>query len=339
MATPPKMKDVADAAGVSVMTVSRAFRRDGTVSAETKAKILNAADALGYVFDANASTLRSQRTGFVAVIIPTIDNPNFADTLGALSAGLETQSLQMLLAYSNYNMEEEERLLALLLQRKPEAIVVTGGHHTNHARRLLQNAGIPVVEVWDLPPDPIDHVVGFSNAATMDALVNHLVASGRRKIGFIGGDYSSDTRGADRRLGFTMAMERHGFPALRLPSVGTPPITMRDGAAGLARLLEAYPDTDAVIGVSDGAAFGALTEAQRRGLRVPEDLAVAGFGAYDISEMAIPAFTTVDPLPRAIGTATADLITSVLRGDTPPNGPQRVEISPELRLRPSTTPT
>ncbi|MEL7214413.1 MAG: LacI family DNA-binding transcriptional regulator [Pseudomonadota bacterium] len=332
------MKDVADAAGVSVMTVSRAFRRDGTVSAETKAKILRAADALGYVFDANASTLRSQRTGFVAVIIPTIDNPNFADTLGALSAGLETQGLQMLLAYSNYNMEEEERLLALLLQRKPEAIVVTGGHHTARARRLLQNAGIPVVEVWDLPPDPIDHVVGFSNAATMDALVDHLVASGRRKIGFIGGDYSGDTRGADRRRGFALAMERHGLPALRLPSVGTPPITMRDGAAGLARLLEAYPDTDAVIGVSDGAAFGALTEAQRRGLRVPDDIAVAGFGGYDISEMAIPAFTTVDPLPRAIGTATADLITAVLRGDAPPNGPQRVEISPKLRLRASTTP-
>ncbi len=313
------MKDVAIAADVSVMTVSRAFKSDTSVSAATRMRIRKIADDLGYVLDATAANLRTQKTKFVAVTIPSINNANFADTVDALSERLADGGLQVLLAYSGYDLAREERLIEQLLRRRPEAIVVTGGRHTARARNLLANAGIPVIETWDLPADPIGHVVGFSNAATMHGMVDHLVAKGLTRIAFIGGDTDGDTRGADRRRGFVGAMQRHGLHADRLIGAGAPPISMREGAAAMGRLLDTLPSTQAVICVSDLSAFGALTECQRRGVAVPGDIAIAGFGAYEIAGISHPTITTIDPQPRLIGTHAADLILTLLSGTNLPD--------------------
>lgn len=306
--TPVRMRDLAKAVGVSVMTVSRAFKSDKSVNEETRRKILQVAQDLGYVFDSTAANLRTQSTNFVAVIIPSINNANFADTVGAMSDTLSEAGMQVLLGYSGYNIAKEEELIAQLLRRKPDAIVVTGGRHSPAARKMLLNARIPVVETWDLPDDPINHVVGFSNAETMHGLVDHIVKSGRTRIAFIGGDSNDDTRGADRRRGFLAAMKRHRLDAPRLVGAGQAPISMLQGAQSMARILDEMPDTEAVIGVSDLVAFGALTECQRRGVRVPEDISIAGFGAYDISSVSHPTLTTVDPRARMIGTEAARLI-------------------------------
>ncbi|MGL5012168.1 MAG: LacI family DNA-binding transcriptional regulator, partial [Paracoccaceae bacterium] len=233
MRKPPTMADIARVAGVSPMTVSRAFKRDASVSESTREAILKVAEDLGYVLDSTAANLRSQRTDFVAVTIPSLNNANFADTVAGLTEGLKDHGLQILLGYTNYDMGEEERLIEQLLRRRPEAIVVTGGRHTARGRRLLENAGIPVIEMWDLPDDPINHVVGFSNARAVQGMVDHFVARGARRIAFIGGDADRDTRGTDRRAGFIAAMERHGLDATRLIAAGVPPISMLEGAAAM----------------------------------------------------------------------------------------------------------
>lgn len=328
----PTMKDVAKAAGVSVMTVSRAFKADTSVKPQTREEIRRVAEDLGYVFDSTAANLRSQKTDFVGITIPSINNANFADTVGGLSDKLATKGLQVILGYTNYDIEEEERLVEQLLRRRPEAMVVTGGRHTERTRKLLKNAGIPVIETWDLPQDPIDHVVGFSNAATMQAMVDHLVDAGHRRIAFIGGDTDGDTRGADRRRGFLNAMKAHGMDSSRLIGAGTPPISMREGADAMGRLLTEMPDTDAVICVSDLSAFGALSECQRRGVKVPEDIAIAGFGSYEIADICVPTITTVDPHPRLIGEETAALILSGLEEQAEP---VRIKIKPDLVVRQS----
>ena len=329
----PTMADVARLAGVSPMTVSRAFKRDSSVSEATRETILKAADEIGYVFDATASNLRSQKTDFVAVTIPSINNANFAETLRGLSEGLKARGLQTLLGYTDYDIHEEERLIEQLLRRRPEAIVVTGGRHTPRARRMLQNAGIPVVETWDLPEAPLGHVVGFSNAQAVRGMVDHFVAQGLTRIAFIGGDADRDTRGSDRREGFIAAMRGHGLDASRLIAAGAPPISMREGAAAMGRLLEALPDTQAVICVSDLSAFGALTECQRRGIAVPGRIWIAGFGDYEIAEVAVPSLTTINPFPREIGTRTAALLLEVMDGRQ--DSPARVEITPRLLIRES----
>lgn len=329
----PTMADVARLAGVSPMTVSRAFKTDSSVSEATRDAILKAADDLGYVFDSTASSLRSQRTDFIAVTIPSINNANFADTLRGLSEGLKARGLQILLGYTDYDMAEEERLIEQFLRRRPEAIVVTGGRHTPRARRMLENAGIPVIETWDLPEDPIGHVIGFSNAGAVRGMVDHFVAKGRTRIAFIGGDTSRDTRGADRRAGFVAAMQSHGLDTSRLIAAGPPPISMREGAEAMGRLLDTMPDTEAVICVSDLSAFGALTECQRRAVDVPQKLWIAGFGDYEISEIAVPAITTINPFPKDIGTQTAALILNVM--DRRQETPARIKIEPELLIRKS----
>ncbi|MFN3577195.1 MAG: LacI family DNA-binding transcriptional regulator [Tabrizicola sp.] len=327
------MADVARLAGVSPMTVSRAFRRDTSVSGATREAILKAAEDLGYVLDSTATSLRSQRTDFVAVTIPSINNANFAETLRGLSEGLKARGLQILLGHTDYDLHEEERLIEQLLRRRPEAIVVTGGRHTPRARRLLENAGLPVIETWDLPAEPIGHVVGFSNADAMRGMVNHFVRQGATRIAFLGGDADCDTRGADRREGFVTAMRAHGLDASRLIAAGAPPISMREGAVAMGRLLDRLPDTQAVICVSDLSAFGALTECQRRGVRVPGDIWIAGFGNYEIAEVSFPALTTINPFPREIGARAAALILDVLDGRQIAPATQR--IAPELIVRQS----
>jgi LacI family gluconate utilization system Gnt-I transcriptional repressor len=329
----PTMADVARKAGVSPMTVSRAYKTDSSVSAATRDAILKAADDLGYVFDSTASNLRSQKTDFIAVTIPSINNANFAETVRGLSEGLKPRGLQILLGYTDYDMAEEERLIEQFLRRRPEAIVVTGGRHTPRARKMLQNAGIPVIETWDLPEDPIGHVVGFSNADAVRGMVDHFVKQGLTRVAFIGGDTTRDTRGADRRAGFIAAMQAQGLDATRLIAAGAPPISMREGAEAMGRLMDLMPDTQAVICVSDLSAFGALTECQRRAVPVPQRLWIAGFGDYEIAGIAVPALTTINPFPHLIGTKTAQLILDVR--DQKLNKNKQINISPKLIIRQS----
>ncbi|WP_246054937.1 LacI family DNA-binding transcriptional regulator [Paracoccus gahaiensis] len=331
----PTMIDIARLAGVSPMTVSRAFKADGTVSEAAQAAVMKAAEDLGYVFDSTASALRSQRSDFVAVTIPSINNANFADTVRGLSDGLRARGLQILLGYTDYDVQAEETLIAQLLRRRPEAMVVTGGTHTDRSRALLDKAAIPVIEIWDLPDRPIGHVVGFSNAAAMGTLVDHLVAQGRRRIAFIGGDAARDTRGTDRRRGFVAAMQRHGLDTTRLIDAGPPPISMAEGAAAMADLLARLPDTDAVVCVSDLSAFGALTECQRQGVDVPGRVAIAGFGDYEIAAICVPPLTTINPFPRRIGSDAASLILQALDGTL--SQPATIHIAPELLTRASSS--
>lgn len=331
---PPTMQDIARKVGVSPMTVSRALRDGTSVNAQTREAIRLAVEELGYVFDSTAANLRQQRTGFVAVTIPSINNANFADTVRGLSDGLKTHGLQSLLGYTDYDVDQEEALVEQLLRRRPEAIVVTGGQHTSRCRRLLAGAGIPVVEIWDLPHEPVDRMVGFSNAAAAGMLVDHLVDTGRRRIAFIGGEAGRDSRGADRRAGFVEAMRRHGLDATRLVDVGVPPVSMLEGAAATRELLQQDPDVEALICVSDLVAFGALTECQRLGISVPGTMAIAGFGNYEISEICVPPLTTVDPFPETIGRQAASVVLQAL-GFRLAAHPQDDGIRPELLVRAS----
>lgn len=332
----PTMTDVARAAGVSPMTVSRALKAGTNVHSETRRAIVAAADQLGYVMNSAAAGLSSQKTGFIAVTIPSINNANFADTVRGLTQGLRESRLQVLLGYTDYDVIEEEQLVRQLLARRPEAIMLTGGTHTAKCRDMLAHAGIPVIETWDDPLAPVDRVVGFSNAAAAAILVRHLASNGRRRIAFLGGDASRDTRGLDRRRGFIREMERLSLDPTRLVEAGPPPISMREGADALVRLMERWPDTEAVLCVSDLAAFGALTECQRRGIEVPGQIAIAGFGAYEISEICVPPITTIDPHCRAIGQMAAKAILSALGLEVRANLPARQLIEPALLLRAST---
>jgi LacI family gluconate utilization system Gnt-I transcriptional repressor len=330
------MHDVAREVGVSTMTVSRAFRDDASISATTRERIRAAAERLGYVLDSTAAVLSSRRTGFVAVTIPSINNANFADTVRGLSERLREARLEILLGSTDYDQREEERLVEQFLRRRPEAMVLTGGAHSERCRRLVANAGVPVVEIWDLPRQPIGHVVGFSNADAAKLMVDHFDERGYRRIAFIGGDTRRDARGLDRRRGFIAALAEHGLDTRRLIAAGPPPVSIHEGAAAMAEVLARWPDTEAVMCVSDLSAFGALTECQRRGLAVPGDIALAGFGAYDLAEYAVPSITTIDVSARAIGRLAGDTVIRQLDPRGGPGGRIITRIEPRLIARATT---
>jgi LacI family transcriptional regulator, gluconate utilization system Gnt-I transcriptional repressor len=310
----PTMMDVAQLAGVSAMTVSRALKDGASIAPETREKIKKAVDKLGYVLDQSAGSLSSKRTGFVAALIPSINNSNFADTARGLTDALEGSGLQLLLGYTDYSTAKEEELIESMLRRRPEAIVVTGGTHTARARKLLENSGIPVVETWDVPKKPVQHVVGFSNADASSELVKYLYKKGYHKIAFIGGTTNRDTRGADRRAGYEAAIQELGLTQSRVISFGTPPITMKGGEA-IVRLIEQWPDVEAAICVSDLSAFGALMECHRRGWKVPKRVAIAGFGDFEISGTCHPAITTVGVNCYDIGMKAGSVLLRAIEGE------------------------
>jgi LacI family gluconate utilization system Gnt-I transcriptional repressor len=306
------MADVAARVGVSKMTVSRALSREGgsarRSSEALRLRILEACHEMGYVIDQTARSFSTKRSGFVAALIPALNNSNFSDTAHGLTAALEGSGLQVLLGYTDYDMAAEERLLRALLSRRPEAVVVTGGTHTPAARKLLKGSGVPVVETWDLPDPAIEHCVGFSNAQAIGRLVEQLHAKGYRRIAFLGGVPHSDARGADRRRGFEQAMTRLGLPADRQIAIGHAPVSMDHGAQGLVRVLQRWPDTEALVCVSDHPAFGAMAECQRRGIAVPGRLAIAGFGGFEVGAACWPQLTTVAVDCAAIGRIAGELL-------------------------------
>jgi LacI family gluconate utilization system Gnt-I transcriptional repressor len=295
------MAEVAERVGVSAMTVSRAFRNESSVSQDTRRRIMEAVEELGYVLDSSAGALSSKRSGFVAAVVPSINNSNFSDTARGITEAIEAGGLQMLLGYSDYDTAKEEGLIQAMLTRRPEGIIVTGGQHTPKARKMLRAAGIPVVETWDLPEDPIDHVVGFSNAEACRALVHRLHQRGYRNIAFIGGTTNRDTRGADRRLGYQRAIEELGLGRGRIVSFGQPPISMEQGGQAIVQLVDQWPEVDAVICVSDLSAFGAIMECHRQGWAVPGRIAIAGFGNFEVSRCCWPRITTVGIDCKTIG--------------------------------------
>jgi len=308
------MSDVARMAGVSKMTVSRVLAGH-SVALATRERVQHAIDELGYVADAAAGALSSGRSEFVAVLVPSLASSNFSDTVRGLAAALEPQGLQPLLGDTDYDLQREERLVRSMLRHQPRCIALTGAQHTAATRTLLRRSGIPVVEMWDLPSDPIDTAVGFSNVKAAREMVRYLTERGYRKIGFLGGASDLDRRGLERLKGYQQEIRAQGLGEPRIVRLGDSPITMSHGGPAFDALLAQWPDTDAVMCVSDMSAFGAIMQCHRLGLNVPGDIAVAGFGNFEVAACTHPSITTVSVDAHGIGFRTGETLLAALAGD------------------------
>ncbi|MEI5996715.1 LacI family DNA-binding transcriptional regulator [Paraburkholderia bengalensis] len=310
LAGPPRMADVAALAGVSKMTVSRVLAGTGVAPA-TRERVQQAIDELGYVADAAAGALSSGRSAFAAVLVPSLASSNFSDTVRGLTAALEPHGLQLLIGDTDYDLEREERLVRSMLRHQPRCIALTGAQHTAATRELLVRSGVPVVEMWDLPASPIDAAVGFSNTKAAREMVRYLCERGYRRIGFIGGASELDRRGLERLKGYQQEMKARGMSE-RVVRLGESPITMSHGAPALDKLLQQWPDTDAVMCVSDMSAFGAIMQCHRRGLSVPGDIAIAGFGNFEVAACCTPTITTISVDAYGIGAHTGETLLAAL---------------------------
>jgi LacI family gluconate utilization system Gnt-I transcriptional repressor len=193
-----------------------------------------------------------------------------------------------------------------MISRRPDGIVVTGLVHSSAARDRLRKVGIPVVETWDLSDRPIDMLVGFSHVKVGAAIGGYFLGKGWQRVGIATGD---DYRGSLRREGFLATFGRD-VPTAFVPA----PSSLELGRRALSELLLKDPTLQAVYCSSDQLAQGVLAEAQARGLRVPEDLAVCGFGDAAFAAYTEPSLTTVHVDGAAIGRIAAQLVIDRCRG-------------------------
>ncbi|KAF0667403.1 GntR family transcriptional regulator, partial [Salmonella enterica subsp. enterica serovar Worthington str. BCH-7253] len=156
----PTLEDVARSAGLSPMTVSRALNSPQLVRPKTVEKVMQAVRVTGYIPNALAGGLASRRSKLIAVVVPQINNNMFVDTIQSLSDELARRGYHILLCVAGYTEQTEAELVATLLSRRPDGVVLTGIHHTIELKKVILNAAIPVVEIWDLTPTPLDMLVG-----------------------------------------------------------------------------------------------------------------------------------------------------------------------------------
>ncbi len=311
----PTIRDVSRLAGVSRMTVSRVISDSGLVLPVTRERVNKAIADLGYVPDRAAGSLASRRTGFIALMLPTLTNANFAAVAHGLTEALRPADYDLLIAYTDYDLGEEERQLRNLLARRPEALVLTGAAHRRAASKMLLAADIPVIEIADLPSQPVDRAIGFSNHEVGRTAARYLVARGFKRIGAVAGSAEGDVidhRGEERMRGFEDELRFCGMATDLVLRHGAPPVSYDHGAAAIAVLLERDPAVEAVFAVSDLSAVGVVMACQRRGLAVPGDLSVMGFGDFEIGREINPALTTIHVDFRALGQLTGQVILDLL---------------------------
>lgn len=296
--------DVARVAGVSPITVSRALNQPHLVRPNTVAKVQAAVAQTGYVKNMQAGALASARSRLVSLVLPTISTPIFADMVQAASDHLTTAGYQVMLGLSSYEAWREELLVETILSRRPDGVILTGSLHTDSTRRRLQAARVPVVETWDLTPSPVDMMVGFSHEEVGHAIAQHLLAQGYRRIAILA---VQDPRAARRNQGLQAGLAKHGVEVAALQLMPLPS-TFALGRDGLAALLARCPDMDAVVCSSDTLAHGVLTEAIARGLSVPQQLAVVGFGDLNFAARTYPPLSTVRVDGANIGRMAAQAI-------------------------------
>ncbi|MEO5738718.1 MAG: LacI family DNA-binding transcriptional regulator [Variovorax sp.] len=304
------LHDVARLAGVAPITASRALNTPAQVSPDVLKKVTDAVGRTGYVRNRLAGGLASARSRLVAAVVPTIAGPVFLQTVQALTEALAEHGYQLMLGQSGYVDSREDALLEAIIGRRPDGIVLTGIMHSAQGRKRLLAAGIPVVETWDLTPTPIDMLVGFSHPEVGRAVAEFLQARGRRRLAVVAGD---DERSTRRLQAFSQAAAAAGLREVAVVTVPAP-TTLKSGRAGLGELLQRMPDTDAVFCSSDLLALGVMTEAQARGIAVPAQLAVVGFGDLAFSADLYPALTTVRIDGMAIGRQAARFIVDRAEG-------------------------
>ncbi|MXP57060.1 LacI family DNA-binding transcriptional regulator [Pantoea sp. Taur] len=311
----PTLEDVARVAGISPMTVSRALNSPHLVRPATVAKVKAAISATGYIPNAQAGSLASNRSRLIAVVVPQINNNMFVDTIQSLNDSLSAQGYHMLLCVTGYEAETEAETVATLLSRRPDGIVLTGIHHSAQLKKVLLQANVPVVEIWDMTPTPIDMLVGFSHEKIGARVATYLAERGYQKPGLI---WTDDRRALQRKQGLLDALMSLDIEPLADVPVQLPALMAR-GREASSQLLEQHPDVDVLVCSSDTLAQGALMAAQARGLNIPQQLAVIGFGDLDFAAANYPAISTVRIDRHRMGELAAEQLLKRLQHQTVEN--------------------
>ena len=307
----PTLKEVAEAAGVSAITASRALNAPERVSAATRTRVLQAVERLGYVPNLVAGSLASARSRFIAVIVPSLANAVFIEVIQGLQETFEAQGYQILLGNTDYDLQREYQLIRTFFGWSCSALVTAGLRHNDACRALLESWDQPIMEVMELG-EALDLNVGLDHRDAGRCMARHLLERGHRAIAYVGAGMAADYRAGLRFEGHREVLAARGLavPCLDIDRPGG----LDGGARGLALALANHPGITAIHFANDDLAAGALLHAQRRGLRVPEQIAIAGFNGLPLGRHVTPRLTTILSPRSTIGRLAAEEVLRRLAG-------------------------
>jgi len=317
------LRDVAEAAGVSEMTVSRVLRNRGDVSEKTRERVFNAARTLGYVPNKIAGALASNRVNLVGVVIPSLSNMVFPDVLAGIGEVLDATPLQPVIGTSKYDDALEESVIYEMLSWRPSGLIVAGLEHNDAARAMMANAGVPVVEVMDVDGTPVAAAVGISHRKAGRQMAQEILRRGYRRIGYLGSSSIADHRAQKRFQGFEEGLTEGG--------VSLTDKCFYAGASGFGtgrgmteEILTRTPDLDFLYYNSDINAAGGLLYCLEKGMDIPGKVGLAGFNSFEVLDGLPMRIATMDSQRAEIGRRAAGLIAANKLTD------EIVELKPEF---------
>ncbi|MFO1143354.1 MAG: substrate-binding domain-containing protein [Amaricoccus sp.] len=307
------VREIARQLGLAPMTVSRALSNPELVAPATRARVMEAIERARFVPNRIASSMRG--TGrMLGTVVPPLINSGIAEQVQGMSDACHEQGWSMLLVQGEFTADDEEMAIRTLLGWRPAGMILQSFVQSDTARALLAASGVAVVEISEIRGRaPIDMAVGVSNFETACAMTMHLARKGYRRIGFVSTPVHGNDRLRQRRTGYHSALSELGLPHADMEV--EVPITPRGGAEAVGLLTDRHPDTEAIFFSSDTLAVGAIQECHRRGWRVPDRLAIAGYGDIDLAAELAPTLTTVRVDRYGMGRRAVEQLLARLGGD------------------------
>ena len=302
------LQTIANHVGTTRMTVSRCLRAPETVSEPLRQRIQAAVAELNYLPNRAPKLLSQARSNSIGVLVPSVSNQVFSDVLAGSIDAAEAADYRTIIAHYGYDKRQEERNVAALLSYNADALILSDRDHTDDTLRMIEAAGVPVIEVMDSRLPPLQQAVGYDNQAAAEDMVEAMIAEGRQHIVYLA--LRLDERTLQREVGYRTAMERHGLTPETLRSAQKSSFSV--GASLMGELIETLPRCEGVFCTNDDVAVGAYFECLARGVRVPEAVRIAGFHGLDVSRALRPALASVlTPRYRIGQTAVTELLRRV----------------------------
>ena len=306
------IEEVARLAGVSTATVSRVLSRPDVVRSRTQEQVMAAVRQLDYQPDAAARALASGRTHTVGCVIPTLDHAIFARSTQAMQTTLAQAGYQLLVASHEYDPVAEFELVRALQQRGVDSLVLVGADHAPRLWKALKDWRKPTLLTWSC--DPRLPSLGFDNEGAARMAAAHLLELGHRRIGVISGFTTHNDRARSRVDGVRKSIAHAGL-SLPAAMVTEQAFNLEGGRLGLRQLMSARQKPTAIFCGNDLLAVGALLEAQRVGLSIPEDLSICGIDNSEMAQAINPGLTTVNLPTQDLGRIAAKSMLSAISGE------------------------
>ena len=296
----PTLQDVAKAAGVSTATVSRCLNSPGVVVQDTRTRVMEAVERLGYTPNFGARAMAAKRTFTIGAIIPTMDNAIFARGLQAFQEELHTRGYTLLVSSSAYRQDVEDEQIRALVARGADGLLLIGYERDPSVYEYLARRNVPALIAWAYSAEKPQPAIGFDNRAAMRSLTREVLKCGHRSIGVISAMTKGNDRALERVHGITEAVTEAGLNPADLDIIETP-YEIENGQAAFDTLMQRGAKKTAIMCVNDVLAVGALLRARERGLRVPEDISITGFDDIELARIVSPGLTTVHVPHREMG--------------------------------------